>query len=214
LDDNNWHSIRYTRRAHEIRLTVDNVTVKSNDRQPSASDESTTGVKTYFLVDDSDMEDEITLKWQGLLVGGLPPKDPDAMASLPSFIGSIQQFVLNKIDYFELGKISTRGCKYLEHVASYIRVNAVNVNVRTLTKSCIFFFLRFVRSFGRLTQSADDLEIPKTRETAVVGAHDYVPVEEHVRRPTAVEGLLPNGGVLSVQDQTRVRHVFLQRRQA
>lgn len=27
LDDNNWHSIEYKRRAHEIRLKVDNVTV-------------------------------------------------------------------------------------------------------------------------------------------------------------------------------------------
>lgn len=59
------------------------------------------------------MEDKITLKWQGLLVGGLPPKDPEAMANLPSFIGSIQQFIVNKINYFELAKVSTKGCKYL-----------------------------------------------------------------------------------------------------
>ncbi|KAL4134816.1 hypothetical protein QTP88_006525 [Uroleucon formosanum] len=87
LDDNNWHSVHYIRRAHEIRLKVDNVTVKN----------------------DSDMEDKITLRWQGLLVGGTPPKDPDALANLPSFIGSIQQFVLNKINYFDLAKISTKG---------------------------------------------------------------------------------------------------------
>lgn len=69
--------------------------------------------KTRFFLDDSDMDDKITLRWQGLLVGGTPPKDPDALANLPSFIGTMQQFVLNKINYFDLGKISTRGCKFL-----------------------------------------------------------------------------------------------------
>lgn len=59
------------------------------------------------------MGDKITLRWQGILVGGTPPKDPDALASLPSFIGSIQRFILNKINYFDLAKISTRGCEYL-----------------------------------------------------------------------------------------------------
>lgn len=67
----------------------------------------------YTCIDDSDMEDKITLRWQGLLVGGSPPKDPDAMANLPSFIGSMQQFILNKINYFDLAKISTRGCEHL-----------------------------------------------------------------------------------------------------
>lgn len=71
-----------------------------------------------------------------------------------------------------------------------------------------------IRSFGRLAQSSHDFEIPKTRQTALAGEHDYVPVEEHVRRPAAVEGLLPNGGVLPVQDQAHVRHVLLQRREA
>jgi len=59
------------------------------------------------------MEDKITLRWQGLLVGGTPPKDPAALANLPSFIGSIQQLILNKINYFDLAKISTKGCKFL-----------------------------------------------------------------------------------------------------
>lgn len=126
LDDNNWHSIHYSRRAHEIRLTVDNVTVKSITKTPPTSPD----VKRYWkrngykkkkrFLDDSDMEDKITLKWQGLLIGGLPPKDPDAMASLPSFIGSIQRFVLNKIDYFELAKISTRGCKCKKNTHTHI----------------------------------------------------------------------------------------------
>ncbi|VVC42463.1 Concanavalin A-like lectin/glucanase domain,EGF-like domain,Laminin G domain [Cinara cedri] len=87
LDDNNWHSVHYIRRGHEIRLKVDNVTEKN----------------------DTDMGDKITLKWQGLLVGGTPPKDPDSQSALPSFIGSIQQFTLNNINYFDLAKISTRG---------------------------------------------------------------------------------------------------------
>lgn len=58
------------------------------------------------------MGDKITLKWQGLLVGGTPPKDPDAQGALPNFIGNIQQLILNNINYFDLAKISTRGCKY------------------------------------------------------------------------------------------------------
>lgn len=64
------------------------------------------------------MEDKITLRWQGLLVGGLPPKDPEALVNLPNFIGSIQQFVLNRINYFDLAKISTRGCKCIGVFAS------------------------------------------------------------------------------------------------
>lgn len=66
----------------------------------------------YFILDDSDMGDQISLRWQGLLVGGSAPKDQDALANLPSFIGSMQQFILNKINYFDLAKVSTRGCKF------------------------------------------------------------------------------------------------------
>lgn len=65
----------------------------------------------FLFLDDSDMEDKITLRWQGLLVGGSAPKDEDALANLPSFIGSMQQFILNKVNYFDLAKISARGCK-------------------------------------------------------------------------------------------------------
>lgn len=66
----------------------------------------------FLFSDDSDMENKITLRWQGLLVGGSAPKDQDALANLPSFIGSMQQFILNKINYFDLAKISTRGCEF------------------------------------------------------------------------------------------------------
>lgn len=111
LDDNNWHSVHYMRRAHEIYLKVDNVTVKSSYYR--SNHRRTLGNIYHFFSDNADMEDKITLKWQGLLIGGLSPKDPEAMANLPSYIGSIQQFIVNKINYFELAKISTKVCKYL-----------------------------------------------------------------------------------------------------
>lgn len=149
------------------------------------------------------MGDKITLRWQGLLVGGTPPKDPDAQGALPSFIGSIQRFILNNINYFELAKISTRGCEY----KYLLKRNVIKCAHRGNS------FLNFIYSFGRLAQSAHDLQVPETRETSVARAHDHVLVEEHVHRIADTEGLLENGGVFPVQDQTHVRTVILQRRQ-
>lgn len=110
MDDNNWHSLHYMRRAHEIRLKVDNVTVKSILELFILVSINCLMFFSYYFVDDTDMKGAISLRWQGVLVGGSSPKDPDALANLPSFIGSIQQFIINKINYFDLAKISARGC--------------------------------------------------------------------------------------------------------
>ncbi|XP_050438780.1 neurexin-1a isoform X2 [Adelges cooleyi] len=87
LDDNNWHYLHYARRGHEIRLKVDNETAR----------------------DDSPLDDAITLRWQGMLIGGSPPTDPEAMTDLPSFIGSMRQFVVNKMHFFDIAKIAVKG---------------------------------------------------------------------------------------------------------
>lgn len=78
--------------------------------------------------DDSDMEGEIGLRWQGLLVGGSSPKDPDVLASLPSFIGSVQRFTMNNVDYFGLAKISTNG---RECAAFFFLISLVSSLVRS-----------------------------------------------------------------------------------
>jgi hypothetical protein len=83
----------------------------------------------YVISDDSDMENNIALRWQGLLIGGSPPKDSEAMVNLPSFIGSIQQFVLNKINFFDLAKISTRGCKYIGVFADDLNTIFLSISI-------------------------------------------------------------------------------------
>lgn len=90
------------------------------------------------------MEEQITLHWQGVLVGGAPPTDPDSMVNLPSFIGSMQKFIMNKINYFDMAKISARGCTFFflsKRVDEFSRTND---------------FLFLFRSFGRFAQSVYD----------------------------------------------------------
>nr|XP_022912901.1 neurexin-1-like isoform X2 [Onthophagus taurus] len=93
VNDNEWHTIRFSRRGANLKLQLDN---------QSPLRENLTCIAETFGKHN-------TLQWRTIHLGGLYHQEEEISMSttMPNFIGEIQQFYFNNIAYIELAKSSS-----------------------------------------------------------------------------------------------------------
>ncbi|XP_066263047.1 neurexin 1 isoform X2 [Euwallacea similis] len=84
VNDNEWHTVRFSRRGTNLKLQLDNQSPNRAEIQGKYT----------------------TLQWRTLHIGGLYHVEEEISMSttVPNFIGEIQQFYFNNIPYIELAR--------------------------------------------------------------------------------------------------------------
>lgn len=94
LNDNLWHTIKFSRRASHFNLQL--------DQDPPARAEK-------------DMGQGNLLEYKELIVGGYPPSSPAGDNRTPGFSGVMQHFRWNGVPYLELARTASHSPRSLPH---------------------------------------------------------------------------------------------------
>ncbi|XP_068083571.1 neurexin 1 [Anabrus simplex] len=107
LNDNQWHTLRFSRRGASLKLQVDDDSPARATAEPNLGKQNVLEFRTMHVGGLFHLEEEIQMT-----------------NTVPNFVGSMQQFTFNGLPYFEMARSSGGGYQQASGTAPQLRVTA------------------------------------------------------------------------------------------